>query len=114
MATQAYVGEVVTLLNVAATTGASGSVTYPVDQMRQLPIRVVWEVLVGGTAAGLRVDLEASLDDTNWYQLDTYTSTTSTMRWVIDKPAFFLRVNVVTLTAGAAPTVTARLVGLDG
>jgi hypothetical protein len=68
-----------------------------------------WVVTVTGSPTACVVNLEGSLDNVTFFTLDTCNATTSEMRHVINKSVAYLRANLATLTAGTAPTVTARI-----
>jgi len=74
----------------------------------QLPESFVWDVVLTYTVipTGLRVDLEGTMDGTNWYQLDTWTTVGSTIRTVTGKKAIGVRSNLITLTGGTNPKVS--------
>ena len=110
---QGLPGQLISLLSAAAATGAGTTYSFGLDGNNQLPNRWIWEMTSTGSATGLRVDIEGSFDGTNWYQVDTSTTTTNYMRWVVDKPVPYIRANLVTLTGGTTPTVTVKLMGTD-
>jgi alkylated DNA repair dioxygenase AlkB len=70
---------------------------------------------MGGTAVATSVtlDLEGSLDDSNWFTLASHVFTAGeitaeqAMFHVADKPVTFARLNLSTLGGGTDPTVTA-------
>ena len=68
-----------------------------------------WQVLVGGTGSlsALTLNLEGSLDGTNWFQLDQTTNAAGEARHVTGKPVRYVRANVITSTVSSgSPTVT--------
>lgn len=65
------------------------------------------QTVVTGAPTGVSCVLEGSLDGVTPFVLATSTSTTGDVQFAIDKPAQYVRVNLGTLTAGTAPTVTA-------
>ncbi len=105
-----FKGEVFTSLNAVTATGAGdvAAVGGPAA-LGGVPRKLSWEVRVTGAPTAIQVDLEGSLDNTNWYQIDTYNVVANTFRQVVDKGAKFVRANLITLTAGTAPTVTAKI-----
>lgn len=105
------IGEANVSLNAATSTGAGDE--FGIVPFGALPLlrTFAWDVIVTGGPATLRVDIEGSLDGTNWFQLDTYTSTASTLRFVVDKPVKYVRANLVTLTGGSSPSTTTRIAG---
>lgn len=79
-------------------------------QQTVLPRRIAWEVLFGtvGNVVSHTILLEGSLDGTNWFTLDTYTTVANTFRHVVDKPVRYLRakVNALNLTISTSTTIT--------
>jgi hypothetical protein len=65
-----------------------------------LPRRIAWFVNLGtpGSLSAVQVDLQGSLDGTNWFQIDTYSTVADTLRFVVDKPVRFLRAVLVSFT----------------
>jgi len=100
------------LLNAAIATGASTS--HPV---RMKPRNHTVQVTITGAPTAVTIDLEGSLDDTTYISLASYVLTAAdltaaaAMFHVVDKPVRYVRVNLVTLTAGTNPTVTALYEG---
>ena len=92
-------GKIFTLLDEAASTGAGKSFI-------TLASKHTWEIVVSGAPTALQVDLEGSLDATNWYTLDSSTITTSEMRHLVNKPVKYIRANLTTLSGGTTPKVT--------
>jgi hypothetical protein len=105
-----FSGEAFTSLNAATATGA-GDVAAVAGSaaLGGVPKKIAWEVRVTGSPSAMQVDLEGSLDNSNWYQIDTYNTVANTLRQVVDKAAKFVRARLVTLTGGSSPTVTARI-----
>ncbi len=105
-----FAGEVFTSLNAATAVGAGdvAAIGGPAA-LGGVPRKLSWEVRVTGAPTAMQVDLEGSLDNTNWYQIDTYNIVANTLRQVVDKGAKFVRANLITLTAGTSPTVTAKI-----
>lgn len=74
------------------------------------------QVVVTGAPVAVTIDLEGSLNGTEWFQLANYVFTAGdiaaeqAMFHVTNKPVMDVRANLVTLTGGASPTVTARSV----
>jgi hypothetical protein len=96
-----------TSLNAATATGAGSEFT--ASQAGDTRSGFTWTVVVTGSPTAVVVNLEGSIDGANWFTLDTCNATTSEMRHVINKDVVSLRANLATLTAGTAPTVTARI-----
>ncbi len=71
-------------------------------------------VTVAGGPSGCGVQLQGSLDGTNWYSLGSATSNTSgtAVATASNTPARYVRANLTTLTGGTSPTVTA-LIGVS-
>ena len=70
------------------------------------------QVQVTGSPSAATLKLEGSTDGTNWADLSpTLDILVITMFHVIDRVVQFVRVNVVTLTGGSDPTVTANYLG---
>jgi hypothetical protein len=65
-----------------------------------------WNTVITGSPTTVSVTLEGSIDGTNWFVLDTSTSTSNEMRHVTNKPVTYLRANLGTLSGGSTPTVT--------
>src|SRR3970040_898986 len=104
-----FSGEVFTSLNAVTAVGAGDvAAVSGVNPLGGVPRKIAWEVRVTGAPTALQVDLEGSLDNTNWYQIDTYNVVANTLREVTQRGAKFIRARLVTLTAGTSPTVTAR------
>lgn len=68
-----------------------------------------WHVIVTGSPASVTVNLEGTIDGSNWFTLDSSTTTTSEMRHVVNKPVTQIRANLATLTGGSSPTVTVTI-----
>jgi hypothetical protein len=105
-----FSGEAFTSLN-AVTAAGNGDVAAisGVNPMGGVPRKIAWEVRVTGSPTAMQVDLEGSLDNTNWYQIDTYNTVANALREVTQRGAKFIRARLVTLTGGSSPTVTARI-----
>ena len=101
-------------LDAATATGASNDM--PVRKI--IKDHTVYASITGAPTA-VTVDLEGSLDGTNWVQLATHPFTageltaTQAMFHVIDKPVRFVRVNLTALTGGTSPTVTVLYEGFE-
>jgi hypothetical protein len=81
------------------TTGAGQTfaVVFPVN--RPEPRIYAWEAFFPGAApASLTLNLEGSLDNVHWYTIDTTSSTTSALKWALDKPANYVRANLAAIT----------------
>lgn len=71
-----------------------------------LPNNFTWTVTQAGTAAAtMQADLQGSIDQINWYALDSTTTVAAfQMRHVTYKPVRFIRVKLITLTGGDGTT----------
>ena len=108
-----------TTLKVHTTTGVSPSQSvligvasgYPAFQ--QTPARThTLQVDTTGSPSAATLQLEGSLDGTTWTALSPAMDvSSSTMFHVLDAAVAFVRSNLVTLTGGSSPTVTARYLG---
>lgn len=102
----------VKLLNAATATGASTT-----HVVRMKPRNHTVQFTITGAPTAVTMDLEGSLDDTTWISLASHIMTaaeltaTAAMFHVVDKPVRYVRLNLTTLTAGTAPTVTALYEG---
>lgn len=70
-----------------------------------------WHIIAGdggsNTFSALAINLEGSLDGTNWFTLDQTSSATGEARHVTGKPVRYVRANVTTSTVNAgSPTIT--------
>lgn len=101
----------VLLLNAATATGAGS-----VHIVRPRPSKHTVAATMGGTvvATAVTVDLEGSLDNSTWFSLDSHPFTAAeitaeaAMFHVVSRPVRYVRLNLVTLTGGTAPTVTGK------
>jgi hypothetical protein len=95
-------GQVGVSLTAVAATGAGQDFRDPNDGPP--PSRYTWQVLYTGTPTAITINLEGSLDDTNWDVLDSYAGTTSTGRSVANKPYKFFRCNITSYTVNGSTT----------
>ena len=99
------------LLNAVTATGAGRELAFDLPRKEH----TVQVVITGGPAA-VTVDLEGSLNGTEWFQLAEFIFSAGdlaagqAMFHVTNKPVMDVRANLTTLTGGASPTVTARSV----
>ena len=101
----------VLLLNAATATGAGS-----VHTVRTTPLRHTVAATMGGTvvATAVTVDLEGSLDNSTWFTLASHVFTAAeitaeaAMFHVVDRAVRYVRLNLITLTGGTAPTVTGK------
>lgn len=66
-----------------------------------------WEIIINGSPTGVDVRLQGSLTGRGWGDLDVYTGLTSVSRHAVNKLIRQVRVQVVTLSGGTAPTIEA-------
>jgi hypothetical protein len=102
------------LLDAATGTGASASLA-----LRKIVEGHTVQINITGSPTAVTVDIEGSLDNSNWSRVLTsamsaaeLTAGTS-IAHVEDKPVRFVRLNLITLTGGTSPTVTALYEGLE-
>ncbi|MCH7759854.1 hypothetical protein IIA15_00410 [candidate division TA06 bacterium] len=81
----------------------------PSGQLSNLEPRYTYTVIVTGAPSVVVLELEGSLDDVEFFLMDTSNTTTREMRHVINRSVHFLRGSLVTLTGGTAPTVTVKI-----
>ena len=92
-------GQSNTILSAAAAVGTGTVYAVP-----QCPVgglfgsgkEFTWQVNTNAVGA-IQVDLEGSLDNSNWFVLDSYAGVGDTLRSVASKPVNFIRANVITL-----------------
>lgn len=111
-------------INVTASEDAGGvpNLTYPYVGTEfglppyvggQLPQRIGWHVLLGtpGSIVSLELRIEGSLDGTNWFTLDTYTTAVNTQRFITDKKVLYVRakIHALDLTSGTSTTILIAL-----
>jgi hypothetical protein len=74
----------------------------------RLPSNYSWDIVVsGGTYTALDIRLQRSQDGTNWSDVDSDTGAATIQRDVVNKPAKYLRANVITATVNTgSPQVT--------
>lgn len=101
-----------TFLDAATATGESS--------IKALPFLVSAhsvQATITGAPTAVTVDLEGSLDGETFFVLATHPFTAGELTaaaalfHVIERPVNFVRVNLLTLTAGTAPTVTVKYDG---
>jgi hypothetical protein len=97
-------------LSLSAATGTGAGTSFDAGQVGDTRSGITWSVVVTGAPSACVVNLEGSINSgANWFTLDTCNATTSEMRHVVNKDVQLIRANLATLTAGTAPTVTARI-----
>ena len=67
------------------------------------------DTTITGSPSAVTVNLEGSLDGTAWVVLATSTATAGDVQTVSGKGVRYVRANLVALTGGTAPTVTALI-----
>lgn len=92
-------------------TNGAGDEFAIVSTNRQAPEAILsWQVIVsGGTYTSININLEGSLDGTNWFTLDSSTAIAGELRHVANKKVRFVRANKtasVTNTGTPVPTVS--------
>jgi len=68
-----------------------------------------WTVVSDASESNLTVKLEGSIDNSNWFELDSYSGTADTMRHIVNKPVRYIRFNVTSM--GDASSITLRYFG---
>jgi hypothetical protein len=101
-------GSVAVSLSAVAATGAGTVYASPVVQGK-LADRFTWTTTFTGTPTAITVNLQGSIDGTNYFTLDTSTSTTAEMRHVVNKPVRFTRCQISVYTVNGS-TATCSLV----
>lgn len=102
------------LLSGATATGAGSSKT-----LRKAHRTHVLQVTITGGPSSVIVALEGSLNGTNWDSLGSITMSAGQLSagvgilHVVDKPVYFVRANLTTLSGGTAPTVTVLHASVD-
>lgn len=72
-----------------------------------------WQAEVSGGPALVNMWLEGSIDGATWFQLDTFSvGTNPHMKWVVDHPVNFLRVNFVNASGGTSPAATVSVIAV--
>lgn len=90
------------LLDAAAATGTSDSIT-----LRKIPSKYSMQLIVTGSPTTLVVDLEGSLNGTDFIAVVQSTATASgSMTFNVDEPIRYVRANVTAISGGTTPTVT--------
>lgn len=100
----------VTVLNAVTVTGAGISTTLSNPNCKHS-----WTVKTTGSPTTTTVLFEGSLDDTDFFTLDTTTLTSATFdaRHVIDKCVKYVRGNLTALSGGTSPTVTVKVLSVN-
>ena len=96
-------------LGVATATGAGAAY-----KLSKIASKHTVQVIMGGAvvATAVTVDLEGSIDGTNFYQLARHIFTAgeitaeAAMFSVVDFPVAWVRLNLITLTGGTTPNTT--------
>jgi len=70
---------------------------------------ITWQINSDSSATAHDVRLQGSLDNSNWFDLDTSNTTGNELRFVVDKPVRYLRVNVVSMGDASSISVKALL-----
>lgn len=93
----------VTLASAQSITGTGSETTFST-----LICNHTWTVKTTGTPTSVTVLLEGSLDNTDFFTLDTSNELTIGMRHIKDKCVKYIRSNITTLSGGSTPTVTIK------
>ena len=72
--------------------------------------RYTWQVVYTGNAAASTMKLQGSIDNSNWFDLSTSTTTTSEMRHVKYKPIDSVRASWNTITWTTTGTATVKFI----
>lgn len=72
--------------------------------------KYTWSIVLAGTVSTIDIDLEGSLDGQNWFVVDSYTSITSTIRFVTDKTVCWLRAKLNAFTGVGDIFATVKIV----
>ena len=69
-----------------------------------------WQITFVGTPTNVNVKLEGSIDEANWFTLDTYSTTSPEdyIRWVRNKDADFVRGHLVTFTGNSSISLESK------
>jgi len=68
-----------------------------------------WQITTDASASDATVKLQGSLDNSNWFDLDEWSGTGSTMRHVVNKFVRYVRVNVTNM--GDASSINVKVWG---
>jgi len=103
MATQipAVSGQPQVMLAAATVSGTSAYILDIWNTRGGYPLHFTWTTQTTGSPASITINLEGSIDGTNWYQLDQSVATTGEMRTVINKAVRWLRINLTGLASGS-------------
>lgn len=69
-----------------------------------------WMILTDASASAATVDLEGSIDGSNWFALDSWSGTGNTLRHVVNKPVRYIR--AVVSDMGDATSISVKVFGL--
>jgi hypothetical protein len=96
--------------NNPGTAGGCVSISLPAPN-GQLPGGFTWQTTTTGSPTSITVNFMGSIDNINWAQLDTATSTSGTIapRSVTGSPMRYVGCVPATITGGASPTLTCQL-----
>lgn len=105
MATQCKYHGTTTILDAADSTGAGSAHVTPL-QWRTDAHGISWQTVITGGPSAVTVDLEGSLDNTNWTSISEQASANSKLNHAPNPVPNFIRANLTGLDGGTAPTVT--------
>ncbi|HYE59423.1 MAG TPA: hypothetical protein VD948_13000 [Rhodothermales bacterium] len=99
-------------LSLDAETGTGAGESFQVwsnSQPRSLPVSHRWLFTITGSPTNIRIDIEGSLDDSTWFDINCWNLVSDGTLYIPNPQVYYARANLVTLTGGSSPTVTARL-----
>jgi len=95
------------ILSAAAATGAGSAFVTP-WQWRKNADGISWQTIITGSPSAVTLNLEGSLDNTNWTAIDAQSTASSKLNHSTSPVPNFIRANVTGLTGGSTPTVTVK------
>lgn len=104
-------GSLATSLSAVAATGAGDVFITPVINGK-IASEYTWQVIYTGTPTAITVNLQGSIDGTNYFTLDSTTATASEMRHVTNKSARFVRCQISAYTVNGSTTTCAFVMNL--
>lgn len=93
-------GSMAVSLSAVTTTGAGTAFAMPTIN-GTTPNKFTWQSVLSGTATSITVNLEGSLDNVTYFQMDQSTSTTTESRSVVNKPVKWVRCNITSYTTNS-------------
>ena len=98
-------GLTVTSLNAVAVAGNGDEFALPAIGL-EYPDKFTWQIITTGPPTSVQVDLQGSIDNSNWFSVDSSVNVSGELRHVVNKAVKFLRVKLVSIAGGG--TVTAQ------